>query len=50
MCHKKSTSSQKKTTHIEGRNRDFRTHLKRLARKIVCFSKKDDMRYGIIKT
>jgi len=24
--------------------------LKRLARKTVCFSKKDDMHYGIIKT
>jgi IS1 family transposase/transposase-like protein len=42
--------SKKKTTHIERRNRDFRTHLKRLARKTVCFSKKDDMHYGIIKT
>ncbi|MBK8442317.1 MAG: hypothetical protein IPL35_02415 [Sphingobacteriales bacterium] len=39
-----------KTTHIERRNRDFRTHLKRLCRQTVCFSKKDDMHYGIIKT
>ena len=39
-----------KTTHIERRNRDFRTHLKRLCRETVCFSKKDDMHYGIIKT
>jgi insertion element IS1 protein InsB len=38
-----------KTTHIERRNRDFRTHLKRLCRETVCFSKKDDMHYGIIK-
>ena len=42
--------SKRKTTHIERRNRDFRTHLKRLCRKTVCFSKKDDMHYGIIKT
>jgi insertion element IS1 protein InsB len=39
-----------KTTHIERRNRDFRTHIKRLCRETVCFSKKDDMHYGIIKT
>ena len=38
-----------KITHIERRNRDFRTHLKRLCRETVCFSKKDDMHYGIIK-
>jgi len=42
--------SKSKTTHIERRNRDFRTHLKRLCRETVCFSKKDDMHYGIIKT
>ncbi|WP_109745086.1 IS1 family transposase [Arcicella aurantiaca] len=30
-----------KTTHIERHNRDFRTHLKRLCRETVCFSKKD---------
>ena len=41
--------SKRKTTHIERKNRDFRTHLKRLCRKTVCFSKKDDMHYGIIK-
>jgi insertion element IS1 protein InsB len=41
--------SKTKTTHIERRNRDFRTHLKRLCRETVCFSKKDDMHYGIIK-
>ncbi len=41
--------SKAKTTNIERRNRDFRTHLKRLARETVCFSKKDDMHYGIIK-
>jgi IS1 family transposase/transposase-like protein len=42
--------SKRKTTHIERKNRDFRTHLKRLCRRTVCFSKKDDMHYGIIKT
>lgn len=41
--------SKAKTTHIERRNRDFRTHLKRLCRKTVCFSKLDSMHYGIIK-
>jgi IS1 family transposase/transposase-like protein len=42
--------SKRKTTHIERKNRDFRTHLKKLCRKTTCFSKKDDMHYGIIKT
>lgn len=42
--------SKKKATHIERGNRDFRTHLKRLAIKPACFSKKDAMQYGIIKT
>lgn len=41
--------SKTKTTHIERRNRDFRTHIKRLARETVCFSKKDDMHYGLLK-
>jgi insertion element IS1 protein InsB len=41
--------SKTKTTNIERRNRDFRTHLKRLCRETVCFSKKDDMHYGTIK-
>ncbi len=45
----KHTVSKWKTTHIERKNRDFRTHLKRLCRETVCFSKKDDMHYGIIK-
>ncbi len=46
----KHVISKTKTTHIERSNRDFRTHIKRLARETVCFSKKDDMHYGIIKT
>lgn len=37
------------TWKIERKNLNFRTHLKRLARKTICFSKKDDMHYGIIK-
>ena len=41
--------SKAKTTNIERRNRDFRTHLKRLCRETVCFSKKDDLHYGFIK-
>jgi IS1 family transposase len=49
IAEEKHIVSKRKTTHIERRNRDFRTHLKRLYRKTVCFSKKDDMHYGIIK-
>ena len=41
--------SKRKTTHIERKNRDFRTHIKRLCRETACFSKADDMHYGIIK-
>jgi len=50
--------SKAKTTNIERRNRDFRTHIKRLCRETVCFSKKgetvcfskkDDMHYGLLK-
>ena len=41
--------SKSKTTNIERRNRDFRTHLKRLCRETVCFSKMDDMHFGLIK-
>ncbi|MBK8472654.1 MAG: hypothetical protein IPL33_11080 [Sphingobacteriales bacterium] len=28
---------------MERRNRDFRTHIKRLCRETVCFSKKGDL-------
>jgi IS1 family transposase len=45
----KHVISKAKTTHIERRNRDFRTHIKRLCRETVCFSKQDDMHFGIIK-
>lgn len=37
-----------KITHIERRNRDLNTHLKRICREIFCFSKKDDMHYGVM--
>ena len=45
----KHVISKSKTTNIERRNRDFRTHIKRLCRETVCFSKKDDLHYGFIK-
>lgn len=38
-----------KNTYFERQNRDFRTHLKRLSRETVCFSKKDDRHCRIIK-
>ena len=41
--------SKAKTTNIERRNRDFRTHFKRLCRETVCFSKIAEMHYGFIK-
>jgi len=37
------------TTHIERLNRDFRTHIKRLARRTVCHSRDDEMHYLMIK-
>lgn len=48
------TISKAKTQKIERQNLNraafrFRTHLKRLYRKAICFSKKDDMHYGFIK-
>ncbi len=45
----KHTVSKKKTRNIERQNLNFRTHLKRLCRKTICFSKKDDMHFGFIK-
>lgn len=41
--------SKAKTQKIERQNLNFRTHIKRLCRKTICFSKKDDMHYGFIK-
>ena len=45
----KHTISKKKTQKIERQNLNFRTHLKRLCRRTICFSKKDDMHFGFIK-
>ncbi|MGB3778374.1 MAG: IS1 family transposase [Tunicatimonas sp.] len=45
----KHTISKKKTQKIERQNLNFRTHIKRLCRKTICFSKKDDMHFGYIK-
>ncbi len=45
----KHTISKAKTQKIERQNLNFRTHLKRLCRKTICFSKKDDMHFGFIK-
>jgi insertion element IS1 protein InsB len=42
--------SKKATQKIERQNLNFRTHLKRLCRRTICFSKLDDMHYGFIKT
>ncbi|WP_353802208.1 IS1 family transposase, partial [Shigella sonnei] len=40
--------SKKCTQRIERHNLNLRTHLKRLTRKTICFSKSDDMHYKII--
>jgi len=50
----KHTVTKKKTQKIERQNLNFRTHIKRLCRtrpgrKTICFSKKDDMHYGMMK-
>jgi IS1 family transposase/transposase-like protein len=45
----KHVVSKKKTQKIERQNLNFRTHIKRLCRRTICFSKKDDMHYGMIK-
>jgi insertion element IS1 protein InsB len=45
----KHTVSKKKTHKIERQNLNFRTHLKRLCCKTICFSKKDDRHFGFIK-
>jgi insertion element IS1 protein InsB len=41
--------SKTKTQKIERQNLNFRTHSKRLCRKTICFSKKDEMHYGFVK-
>lgn len=45
----KHTISKKETQKIERQNLNFRTHIKRLCRRTICFSKKDDMHFGFIK-
>jgi len=45
----KHTISKRKTQKIERQNLNFRTHIKRLCRRTICFSKKDDMHFGFIK-
>jgi insertion element IS1 protein InsB len=37
------------TQRIERNNLNFRTHLKRLQRETICFSKADDMHYAVTK-
>lgn len=43
------TSSKAETRHIERHNLNFRTHLKRLHRRTICFSKSDEMHAAVIK-
>ncbi|MEM1136082.1 MAG: IS1 family transposase [Bacteroidota bacterium] len=45
----KHVISKKKTQKIERQNLNFSTHIKRLCRRTICFSKKDDMHFGFIK-
>jgi len=45
----KHVISKKKTQKIERQNLNFRIHIKRLHRRAICFSKKDDMHFGFIK-
>lgn len=37
------------TQRIERNNLNFRTHIKRMQRETICFSKKDDMHYAVTK-
>lgn len=37
------------THHIERNNLNFRTHIKRLQRETICFSKEDDMHEAVTK-
>ena len=45
QCH---IISKVETQRIERMNLNFRTHLKRLQRKTICFSKSDDMHYAVL--
>jgi insertion element IS1 protein InsB len=46
----KHTISKKRTQKIERENLNFRTHIKRLCRRTICFSRMDDMHFGFLKT
>ncbi len=37
------------TQNIERKNLNFRTHIKRLQRKTICFSKSQEMHYNVLK-
>jgi insertion element IS1 protein InsB len=41
--------SKAETQGIERHNLNFRTHLKRLQRRTICFSKSDEMHSAVIK-
>jgi IS1 family transposase/DNA-directed RNA polymerase subunit RPC12/RpoP len=43
------TISKAETLNIERHNLNFRTHLKRLHRRTICFSKSDEMHAAVIK-
>jgi IS1 family transposase/transposase-like protein len=43
------TVSKAETLNIERHNLNFRTHLKRLHRRTICFSKSDEMHAAVIK-
>ena len=43
------TISKAETLNIERHNLNFRTHLKRLHRRTICFSKSSEMHAAVIK-
>ncbi len=43
------TISKAETQDIERHNLNFRTHIKRLHRRTICFSKSDEMHEAVIK-
>ena len=46
---KKHAVGKEGTCHIERHNLNFRTHVKRLQRRTICFSKTDEMHDAVIK-
>ena len=46
---KRHSIGKEGTRHIERHNLNFRTHLKRLQRRTICFSKSDEMHDAVIK-